>query len=327
MDGRRFSSSVQRAARVAAVASLALVPWTRGAPGTPAGPAVGSASSSLAFRPAAQGEFQFDTGVLRGKLRAGGKSFGLSSVIHVPSGLPLDRSFGLLSHYRVFTAKNRYGAGAWDWLSEARLLSDGAVEVRWPAATERPFEMLAVYRLSGPATVDLETTVKAQTRLSRFEVFLASYFNGAFSNAFVCVKDHAGNPGGRGFLAADKTFGEWQIYPRDRTALDMITDGRWAIQPDPVEWTIMPWLARPIGVRREPRTGLTAVLMASAQDCFAVATPHQTEGHYSLYLSLFGRDFKAGETIRTQVRLMIEPSLSEQQILGRFKEYVLRGKP
>ena len=34
--------------------------------------------------PVEHNEFAFDTGVLRGKLRAGGKSTGLSSVVHCP---------------------------------------------------------------------------------------------------------------------------------------------------------------------------------------------------------------------------------------------------
>ena len=33
-----------------------------------------------------EGEYVFDTGFLRGKIRAGGKSRGLSSVVHIPSG-------------------------------------------------------------------------------------------------------------------------------------------------------------------------------------------------------------------------------------------------
>jgi len=62
-------------------------------------------------------------------------------------------------------------------------------------------------------------------------------------------------------------------------------------------------------VRRHGASGLTAVLMAPAEDCFAVSTPHQREGHYSLYLSLFGRTIQAGETARARARLVIvEPA-------------------
>ena len=109
---------------------------------------------SRGFRPAADGSFSFNTGVLQGTLRAAGKSLGLSSVVHLPTGRRLDRSNGLFSHYRVFSKGIRYGGGAWDWPSTARLLDDGGVEVNWPEATNRLFTMKAVYRWSGPAELE-----------------------------------------------------------------------------------------------------------------------------------------------------------------------------
>jgi hypothetical protein len=76
-------------------------------------------SPKLAFVANDKGEYTFDTGVLRGTLRQGGKSLGLAPVIHIPTGARLDRSMGILSFYRVFTTGKRYGAGAWDWPSTA----------------------------------------------------------------------------------------------------------------------------------------------------------------------------------------------------------------
>ena len=148
-------------------------------------------------------EFTFDTGVLKGKLRAGGKSTGLSSVVHLPTGLTIDSSMGLLSHYRVFSAKKRYGTAAWDWPSEATLGGDGSVEVRWSSADDRPFELRAVYRWAAPDTLDLETSVQAKTNLAKFESFLASYFADGFTNSCVFVRSNS-----RALLvAADKSGG------------------------------------------------------------------------------------------------------------------------
>ena len=75
----------------------------------------------LAFAAAGTNGFTFDTGVLRGKLRADGKAKGLSAVEHIATGTKLDRSMGLFGHYRVFTANKRYGVGAWDWTGDAAL--------------------------------------------------------------------------------------------------------------------------------------------------------------------------------------------------------------
>jgi hypothetical protein len=82
--------------------------------------------------------------VLRGKFRAGGKSLGLSSVTHIPSGVVLDRSMGLFSHYRLFTSGKRYGGGAWDMPSSASLRADGTVEMTLTNAPDRPFALHAI---------------------------------------------------------------------------------------------------------------------------------------------------------------------------------------
>jgi hypothetical protein len=274
----------------------------------------------LSFVPSAGGAFTFDTGVLRGKLRPNGKTRGLSSVVHIPSGVMLDRGdqgYGLFSHYRVFTANHRYGGGAWDWPSTAKAQADGSVVVDWAPQPGRPFSMRAVYRWAAPDTLDLETSVTAQSDLSGFESFLASYFSEKFTNAMVVVSGPPPETGKAGFLSAEKSLGDWLMFPRDAAALALVQDGRWKIEPNPVAWVRLRPLARPIAVRRDPVSGVTAALMAPTEDCFAVAMPFQTEGHYSVYLSLFGRDVKAGETARARARLQISGVFSEPAILER----------
>lgn len=279
-------------------------------------------TANLVFTTTGKGGYQFDTGVLRGKLRAEGKSLGLSSVIHIPSGITLSRGYGIFSHYRVFVTNARFGTAAWDWSSTTRLLDDGAVEVCWPAAKDRPFEMTAIYRWHDPSSLDLETVVKAQKNLPHFEVFLASYFDDVFTNSLVFVKESPEAGGKPGFLAADKSFGDWLMFPRDQMTVRLTKDGRRAIEPHPVDWVIMPEFGKPLGVRRDPRTSVAAVLMAPPDDCFALSTPYQTEGHYSLYLSLFGRTIRAGETARARSRLWITQGPSGQQVLDRYQTYL-----
>lgn len=281
-----------------------------------------TASPSPAFVQAGPNEFAFDTGVLRGKLRAEGRSRGLSSVVHLPTGMRLDSSLGLCGHYRVFTAGKRYGTAAWDWPSEAKLGANGSVEVRWPAAGDRPFELSAAYRWSAPDTLDVETRAQANTNLARFESFLASYFAAEFTNALVW----AGEAGAKGqFVVAEKSYGAWLAFPRDDAAVAVIRDGRWQLEPNPVDWVVMPRLARPLGVRRAPATGLTAALMSPPGDCFAICTPQQGDPHYSMYLSLFGRDLQAGEIARARVRLRIAPNLSEAGLVKEYGEYAKEG--
>lgn len=277
-----------------------------------------ASAADLRFRPSAGGEFQFDTGVLRGTLRAGGKSLGLTSVVHIPSGRTVSEGNGLFSHYRVFTANHRYGSGAWSVPNEATLHDDGSVEAHWPAADDRPFEMWAVYRWAGPDTLDLETRVRPQSDLAGFESFLASYFAEQFASSSIYAKK------GRGvFVAAEESNGQWQMSPRNQAALALIGDGRWKYPPSPVDWAILPKLIQPLGVRRDSESGITALMMAPASDCFAVSMPAETnKTHHSLYLSLFGRDIKAGETARARARLVIGTSLGERESVKLYKAYM-----
>jgi hypothetical protein len=279
-----------------------------------------SSQELLRFKPAGPNEFTFDTGVLRGKLRAEGKSRGLSSVVHLPTGITLDRSMGLFGHYRVFSANRRYGTAAWDWPGEGTLAADGSVTTRWPATAERPFDLEAVYRWAAPNLLDLETTVTAKTNLTQFESFLAAYFSEGFTNSQAYAAPSAGNSKAA-FVTADKSFGTWLAFPRDAAAIDMIRDGRWKLAPNPVDWVIMPRLAQPLSLRRCPANGLTAVLMAPAKDCFAISTPEQTEAHYSMYLSLFGMDLKAGQKATAHSRLLIATGLSDADILKAYESW------
>lgn len=248
---------------------------------------------------AAGNEFVFDTGVLRGKAREGGRAIGLTQVMHVPSGVTISSSMGLAGHYRVFTKGRRYGEGAWYWPGEARLDPQGELEVRWPAAEDRPFELGARYRWLAPDVLEVETRVNANEELADFESFFATYLSRNFNFAAAL----AGSP--PQWIPASPEHGVWQMFPRDAAALGLIRDGRWKIPPSPVEWAIRPELAEPVAVRVARDLGVAVAVMAPREDCFAVAMPHHSEQHHSLYLSLFGRTIRAGETLRARALVAV----------------------
>jgi len=265
------------------------------------------------------GEFAFNTGVVKGILRKGGKSRGLSSMVHEPTGSSLDGGSGLLGYYRVFTANHRYGSAAWNWPSTAQLLPDGAVVITWPAAEGRPFAMGSVYRWHDRQTLDLVTTVTAQTDLADFEVFLASYFHKTLTTPLVYTQPETEDA--PRFMVAEKTAGDWQMFLRDPEVLAVVRDGRWRLPPNPVEWIIRPPLTQPICLRRGPANDATVILMTPKSDCFAISTPYRGESHYSLYLSLFGYDIKAGQTAVARARLVVTGAVSDREILALYDRY------
>lgn len=279
-------------------------------------------TTEAGFAFAAQGKaFRFDTGALQGTLRSQGRSLGLTSVVESESGTAIARAYGLFSHYRLLDDRARYGHAAWDWASQARVLPCGAVEVRWLADDEHPFDMKAVYRWTARNTCDVATSVVPQKDLVRFEVFLASYFEG-FSKSLAYVIGCPETNGKPGFLEAKKSYANWQMFPRDDRAVEIIRDGRWQRPPSPVEWKIMPHLAAPLAMRRDAESGLVGLVMAPATDCFAVATPYGEESHRSLYLSLFGRDLKADEAATARSRLIIGRRISDEYAVALHKSYL-----
>jgi hypothetical protein len=255
-------------------------------------------------------------------LRQAGKGLGLSSTVHVPTGTTLNGAYGILSYYRVFTTNKRYGTAAWGWPGTSKLLPDGAVRVTWPEGDNRPFEMAAIYRFRDSSTLDVETIVRPGKDLDKFEVFLASYFHEAFPLPQVYVAASPETEGKPAFLTAKKSFGNWQMFPRNEDVLPIIRDGRWQKEPSPVNWKIMPSMAMPIALRRGSDTVPTAILMAPPDDCFAIATPYQGEGHYSMYFSLFGCDVRAGQTARARLRLVVTNAASNREILDLYQKYM-----
>lgn len=115
-------------------------------------------------------------------------------------------------------------------------------------------------------------------------------------------------------------MGDWQMFPAEG-ATTMIGDGRWERPPNPPHWKIRPAMAAPLAVRRQAKTGLTAVLMAPTEDCFAVSTPDDENPHCSLYLSLLGRDLKAGRPATARARLIVAHDISDQAAIALYDDY------
>ena len=286
-----------------------------------------AAPSKLAFKPAGEGLFEFDTGVLRGRLKLDGRFMGIYPLIDVASGTDMARPPGVLSPYRVFETNKRYGNAARDWPTVTKVLPDGAVEARWPAAKGHPIEMTALYRWAAADTLDVETTVKPQNDMPRFELFMSSYFLPGFRASVYLKRPGEAAPA---FVPVDRkpgSKGGYVMFPRDEGAVAMIQDGRWKIPPSAVDWGIERWLAAPLAMRRDAALGVTAVMMCPTGECFAISSPWNPAtpkggGYRSLYHSLFGLDLKAGQAAIARCRLVIARGLSDEQAVKLYEAYL-----
>ncbi len=283
---------------------------------------------TLAFKPAGPGQYDFNTGKLSGRLKLDGKRQGVATIVDVKSGQVLTKVVGIFSPYRVFSTGHRYGDAARDWPTTSKLLADGAVEVHWPAAEEHPLEITAVYRWSAADTLDLQTTVRPKQDMPDFEMFLSSYFGDNFRAAiYMKPPKDSGEP--PTFIAADPrphSKSGYAMFPLDAAAEKMILDGRWKVPPSPVDWDIEHWLAAPLAIRRETAAGITAAMMARPQDCFAISCrwnlAKNEAGYRSLYMSLFGRDLKAGQPATANCRVIIDKNIPDTDIIRLYQEYI-----
>lgn len=191
------------------------------------------------------------------------------------------------------------------------------------------FQLKAVFRIAGPEAIDAETIVTARRDLPSFEVCLSNYFAPGFDASVYAVQTFRA-PRRPFFARADHNplvDGNYLAFPRDRQAVLTIFDGRWEQPPHPVEWCINRYLAAPLAIRRDKESGLTALVMSPPGDCFAVATPYNqtppddVANHRSLYLSLFGFDVAAGQTVRARSRLQVIADPADAAAEKAYEDY------
>lgn len=280
----------------------------------------------LAFRSAGPGLYEFSTALFRGTLKLDGKFQGVCPLYHAATGSDLTRPPGIFSPYRVFSGSARFGNAARDWPTQTRLLADGAVEARWAPAKEHPLAITAVYRWTSPGTLDSEWTVKPEQDMAALEFFMSTYFTKDFL-ASIYLRP-AGEEKAR-FVPIDRgpaDRGGYVMFPRDKASEGIIQNGRWKVPPSPVDWAIRQGLAAPLVIRRDKAQGLTAAIMCPPEDCFAVASPWnpqtpEAKGYRSIYLSLVGRDVKAGQAVKARCRLILG-QLTDDQVVAEYEKYV-----
>ena len=297
-----------------------------------------AADPGLAFKPAEAGWFSFDTGVVRGKLRADGKSQGIPTFVDVKTGVELaygGSNPGILSYYRLFSSHKRWGDMKKGdtfrgWEQIAKCQADGSVEIRWPPADDHPIDATATYRWSSPDTIDLETVVTPRIDLPEFEIFLSNYFNKSFANLVYvrAPRFQAGEPYFLSPVCNPLVAGTYLAYPRDLNAARMIYDGRWEQGHSPVQWSITRFLAAPLAVMHDAKSDVTFVLMARPDECFAVLMPYNktppdgVAGHRSMYFSLFGGDLKAGKPARARFRLIVGRDITQADAVKRYETFL-----
>jgi hypothetical protein len=279
--------------------------------------------------------YRIQTSKLHGAFVAGdqthaikGCRHGLRGLVFLPTGRDLHptdgmleqtsrrRVDGLLNLFRVYSGPAHYGALRGE-AAQVRRLADGA-ELTWPASEKRPVEIRAVWRVTGPAQIDLSLVAVPGEPLEDFEILLANYVALDMVKG-VYVKGQAGPELFRVRPSAE--YGNPENYPFFPLGVDarrqQRQSGRFSAGSI---WK--PWkshvtardAALPIAFAEDGKTQV--VLLGEPESVSAVCvtpTPSKpppegwngTELHSALYFSLFCRDVAAGERLTARARLVV----------------------
>ena len=277
------------------------------------------AASKLAFNQDRLGNLVFNTGIVKGSLRKDGKANFFRPISLIEPGVPMDNNQGLFVPYRFLTSQKRYGFGSWEWPRTGRILPNGAAELVWIEAPSHPFKFAATYTWTAADTLDFKVEFTPSVDLEKFELFIGSYFK-QFNKTVVYVRD-AGD-GSPGFVDTPKEKGKAQLFPRDEDVMPIIRDGRWKFPPYPNNWEFRQMLQAPLGVKSQPKSGATVVIMAPPEDCFAVSMFEQNAPLGSYYLSLFGRDVKKGQTLVGHARMVFGKDITNEEAMRKYQNYL-----
>ena len=163
-----------------------------------------------------------------------------------------------------------------------------------------------------PNIIDMDIWVETHTTYPAFEILATAYLAPGFQSGVYVAKEEFGSTDPQQIHLVDQPMihGIWPFFPRDEAGANLLTDGR----HQKGRWFWRMAIGRRYGMQLAffSKNGVDAILMGRPEDVYAVGATYKGDetndnvaGHRSLYLSLFGEDFKAGEGRRTQMRMVI----------------------
>lgn len=258
------------------------------------------------------------SGVLNCDMSQGpGKSHHFSNVIYKPTGMKISpdgermAGAGMLNFYRVLIEGG--------YLTELRVtepllepVADG-ITLTWMPTIRLQAKVTVKFTFREPNIIDMELWVETLTNYPGFEILLSAYLAPGFESGVYVSKDEFGPVVPEQIRLIDQPMihGIWPFFPRDEAGANLLSDGR----HQKGRWFWRMAIGRRYGMPLAffSKDGVDAILMGRPEDVYAVGATYKGDeindnvaGHRSLYLSLFGEDFKAGEGRYTQMRMIID---------------------
>ncbi len=246
-----------------------------------------------------------------------GKSHHFSNVIHKPTGLKIspdgDRmaGTGMLNFFRVLIEGG--------YLTELRVEeplfepTEDGITFTWMPTIRRQAKVIVKFTFRQPNIIDMDMWVETLTNYPGFEILLSAYMAPGFESGVYVAKEEFGAIEAEQIRLVDQPMihGIWPFFPRDEAGANLLTDGRH--QKGRWFWRMAIGRRYAMPLAFFSKNGVDAILMGRPEDVYAVGATYKGDaenddvaGHRSLYLSLFGENFKAGEGRHTQMRMIID---------------------
>lgn len=255
-------------------------------------------------------EARFETDALRGAIGSEGQTSGFRDLEFKPSGVRPNNPRLYLGHVYRLLADGRYLMTARDVEHSGRIESERVV-TEWQPSEVHPGSITAVYEVSGENTLDFTITVQATAPMQRYELYLSHYYAPAF-RPYLYLQAAP-------YLKSDEPVlwpaevseffrGYYLAYPKDKTALPTLFDGRWH-GDHPVPFAVGRNYAAPVAVYASVLDRLAVVMTARSDECFCLYSTYNSPDardnilhHNSFYFGMFNEDLEPGDTRTAHVR-------------------------
>lgn len=275
------------------------------------------------------------SGVLNCDMQNGpGKSHHFSKVIHKPTGIKISpdgermAGAGMLNFFRMLI-EGGYLTELRAEEAELEPEADG-ITLTWIPTIRRQAKVKVKFTFRQPNIIDMDLWVETLTNYPGFEILLSAYMAPGFESGVYVAKEEFGpvEPEQIRLLDQPMIHGIWPFFPRDEAGANLLTDGRH--QKGRWFWRMAIGRRYAMPLAFFSNNGVDAILMGRPEDVYAVGATYKGDeendnvaGHRSLYLSLFGEDFKAGEGRHTQMRMIIDDFGSDPEKHGELYQSFL----
>ncbi|MCK4922763.1 MAG: hypothetical protein KAS71_17040, partial [Bacteroidales bacterium] len=188
---------------------------------------------------------------------------------------------------------------------------DDGLTMIFPPSIRLQAKIKVKFTFKEPNIIDMDLWVETLTNYPKFEILLSAYLAPGFESGVYVAKKEFGPTEPEQIRLTDQPMihGIWPFFPRDEAGANLLTDGRH--QKGRFFWRMA--IGRRYGMPLAffSNEGVDAILIGRPEDVYAVGATYKGDAsdnvadHRSLYLSLFGEDFKAGEGRHTQMRMIV----------------------